>query len=198
MAPPWFCALLHVSFALLFSGCSTIARISAPSLQGSPETTGIVVIQPDLTFYENILGTAYGERLIGGALARADDANQVVSGRATSGLVVFSNLAPGTWRLTLIEGQLEPWIDLPPEVTRWRRHCEVPPENADAFAFEVRAGEVVYAGAEIVDDDRAESRGVRFSRRDDPAAEENAWRRMEELYRTSFWGPILRAKLVAR
>jgi hypothetical protein len=194
MVRPLFHALLGVSLTLL-AACSTLARMSAPTLQGSPETTGIVVIEPDITFYANTLGTPYGERLIGGALARADDEKQVVSGRATSGLVVFSNLAPGRWRLTLIEGELQPGIQVSSEITRWRRHYEIPPESADVFTFEVRAGEVVYAGAGIVDDDRADSRGVRVSRHDDPTAEQKARERMEDLYGTSSWGPVLRAKL---
>lgn len=177
----------------LLAGCTAFARATAPSLQGTPESTGIVVVEPDITYHENILGTPYGERLIGGAIARAGDANQVVSGRPTSGLVVFSNLTPGKWRLSLIEGQLDPWQNIPAEHTRWRRHFEFPPE--DAFTFEVRAGEAVYAGVGIVDDDQAESRGVRFSRHDDPVAEHRAWTRMEELYRTSSWGPVLHAKL---
>ena len=185
--------ILHVS--LLLSACSALDRMSAPSLEGSPETTGIVVIEPDITYYANTLGTPYGERLVGGALARVDDANHVVSGRPASGLVVFSNLAPGKWRLALIEGQLQPEHMLPPEVTRWRRHYEFPLEGAGSFTFDVRAGEAVYAGAGIVDDDRAASRGVRFSRHDDPAAERTAWKRLAEIYRTSSWGPVLQARL---
>ena len=181
----------------LAAGCATWARITAPSLEGSPETTGIVVIEPDITFLENILGAPYGERLIGGAITRAGDSNEVVSGRPTSGLVVFSNLAPGAWRLSLIEGQLERATNLPPEHTRWRKHYELPPESAGDFTFEVRAGEVVYAAVEIVDDDQAESRGVRFRRHDHPIAEEKAWRRMEELYGNSGWAPAFRAKLGA-
>jgi hypothetical protein len=186
--------ILCVSLAL-FAGCSTLARMSAPSLEGSPETTGIVVVEPDITFYANTLGTRYGGRLISGALARADDPKQIVSGRATSGLLVFSNLAPGKWRLTLVEGELQPGVQVSPEITRWRRHYEVPADSADVFTFEVRAGEAVYAGAGIVDDDRADSRGVRFSRHDDPVAEQRAWERMADLYGSSSWGPILRTRL---
>jgi hypothetical protein len=196
MARSRFCTILQASLALL-SGCTALARMTAPSLEGSPQTTGLVVIEPDITFYADTIGTPYGERLISGALARADDASRVVSGRPTAGLVVFSNLATGTWRLTLIEGELQPGILLKTESTRWHRHYEFPPEGADAFTFEVRAGEVVYAGAGIVDDDRADSRGVRIRRHDDSAAEEKAWERMEELYRTSSWGQVLRAKLGA-
>jgi len=194
MTRPWLRTILYASLALL-SGCSSLARMTAPSLEGSPETTGVLVIEPDITFYANTLGTAYGERLISGAVARADDAKVVVSGRPTSGLIVFSNLAPGRWRLTLIEGELQPGVQASTEFTRWRRQYEVPPERADAFTFEVRAGEVAYAGAGIVDDDRADSRGVRISRHDDPAAEQKAWERLEELYRSSAWGPVLGAKL---
>jgi hypothetical protein len=196
MARSRFRTILHASLALLF-GCAAFDKLGAPSLQGSPETTGLVVIEPDITFYANTIGTPYGERLLGGVLARAEDAHHVVSGRPTSGLVVFSNLAPGTWRLALIEGQLQPGIMLNPEDTRWPRHYEFPPEGADAFTFEVRAGEVVYAGVGIVDDDRADTRGVRISRHDDPTAEKMAWVRMDELYRTSAWGPVFRAKFGA-
>jgi hypothetical protein len=186
--------ILSTSFALL-AGCSSFAKLTAPSLEGGPETTGMVVVEPDITFYANTIGTPYGERLIGGALARADDPKHVVQGRLTSGLVVFSNLTPGTWRLTLIEGQLDPAIHLRPEDTMWRRHYEVPPELAESFTFEVRAGEVVYAGAGIVDDDRAQTRGVRMIRQDDPAAEQQAWKRMADLYGTSSWGSILHARV---
>src|SRR5258706_3911904 len=128
MTRPRFRTTLHLSLALLTS-CSAIAKMSAPSLRGSPETTGIVVIEPDITFYADTLGTPYGERLVGGALTRAEDANRTVSGRPTSGLVVFSDLAPGTWRLTLIEGELQSGILLKPETTRWRRHYENPPAS---------------------------------------------------------------------
>jgi hypothetical protein len=196
MTRPRFRRILLASLALLPAG-SSFACVSAPSLGGSPQTTGIVVVEPDITFYANTIGTPYGERLISGAMARADDANQVVSGLPTSGLVVFSDLAPGRWRLTLIEGQLPAGIMLQEDQMRWRRHYEVPPESADAFTFEVRAGEVVYAGAGIVDDDRADSRGVRWKRHDDPAAEQQAWKRMVELYGTSSWGPVLHARLGA-
>lgn len=188
--------ILHVSLVLL-CGCSGFSKLTAPALEGEPAATGLVVVEPDITFYANTIGTPYGERLIGGTLARADDAKQVISGRPTSGLVVFSNLTPGKWKLTLIEGQLDPAIHLRPEDTMWRRHYQVPPESADAFTFEVRAGDAVYAGAGIVDDDRAESRGVRIKRHDDPAAEAQSWKRMDEIYATSAWAPVFRAKLGA-
>ena len=177
----------------LLSGCGALDRISAPSLEGSPETTGIVVIEPDITFYAPTLGTPYGVRLISGALARVDDPKQVLRSRAVSGLVVFSNFAPGKWQLVLIEGELPPGHMLPDEYTRWRRHYEVPTANSDSFTFDVRAGEVVYAGAAIADDARAESRGIRFARHDDTAAERSAWSRMEELYPNSAWAPVFHA-----
>jgi hypothetical protein len=193
MMRPEFRTILHASLALL-AGCAGFSQVTAPSLDGSPAATGVVVIEPDITFYANTIGTPYGERLIGGALARADDVKHVVRGSPTSGLVVFSNLAPGRWHLALIEGQLPQGIMLRPEDTYWRRHYEFPPEGADSFTFEVRAGEVAYAAVGIVDDDRASSRGVRFTRHDDPAVEMQAWKRMEELYRTTAWGPVFAAK----
>lgn len=186
--------ILPVSLVLL-SGCAGFAKATAPALEGAPAATGIVVVEPDITFYANTIGTPYGERLIGGAIVRADDAKQIVSGRPTSGLVVFSNLPPGRWRLSLIEGQLPQGIMLRPEDTFWRRHYEFSPESADAFTFEVRAGEAVYAGVGIVDDDRADSRGVRFKRLHDPAAEARAWTWMQELYQQSAWAPVFRSKL---
>lgn len=188
MARSRLAAILFAS-PILVSACTTLARMSAPSLEGSPETTGVVVVQADVTVHDMLFGLKSGAAPVGGVIASVDGTKHVVHGKSTSDLVVFSNLPPGRWQLVMIEA------DWQSGNATWRKEFGVPIENIDAFTFDVRAGEPVYLGAKIEEDPRSDAHRLRFDRHDEPAAERKAWQWLDEVYEKSAWAPVFRAKL---
>jgi hypothetical protein len=181
--------LAVLSLASAFSGCKALSRMEAPSLEGSPDTSGLVVVEPDITVLAAILGITSSASPVGGVLASVDGTMRTAHGESTSDYVVFSNVPPGRWQLVGIEA------DWQQGSSTIRKRYGMPPESADAFTFDVHAGEAVYLGARIDDDARFDTRGVRYSRREDPGAEREAWEWMDDIYEKTSWEPVFRAKL---
>ncbi len=184
-----FAMLAVLSLAIPSSGCKTLARMQAEPLEGSPETTGLVLVEPDITVFAAILGIKSSATPVGGLLASVDGTLQTAKGDSTRGYVVFSNLPPGKWQLVAIEAD---WHQGNYVV---RKLYGVPPGSADSFTFDVRAGQTVYVAAQIDDDTRSDTRGIRFSQREDTNAERRAWEWMADIYGKSSWEPVFRDNL---
>lgn len=180
---------LLVALVVGASGCTALERMEAPSLKSSPETSGLVVVEADITVIAAILGIKSSADPAGGLVVRVDGTHQSVEGGASSGYVIFPDVPPGRWQLVMIEGEWQSgsgstWIEY-----------GVPLESADAFTLDVRAGEPVYVAATIEDDRHIGGKGVSYHRRTDAAAEQKAWKWMSDIYDKSSWAPVFRAKL---
>jgi hypothetical protein len=191
MARSLLASLLLAGFVPGSMGCTALDKMQAPDLHGAPDSTGLVVVEADCTVIAAFLGIRSSATPVGGILARVDGAKETAKGGATSGHVVFSNLSPGKWQLVMVEAEWQTGN------STWENKYGVPLPSVADFTFDVRAGEPVYVRAQIEQDDRSDTRGVRFSRRVDPEAERKAWKWMSDVYENTAWGPIFRAKLGA-
>lgn len=173
------------------TACTALARLDAPSLHGTPESSGILVVDPDITVIAAIFGIRSSASPVGGILPRVDGTEQIVEGGSASGVVIFSDLPPGKWQLVMIEANWQAG-----DYTHLNRYG-VPLESVDDFTFDVRAGEPIYVSTKIEDDRRSGSRGVRYQRRTDADGEREAWKSMSDIYAESAWAPVFRKKLGA-
>ena len=181
---------LSLATALALVSCTALAKLGAPDLSGSPDSTGLVVVDCEVEVIAAILGIRSSATPVGGLLARVDGEKELAEGGEVSGLVVFSGLTPGRWQLAMIEA------DWQAGNSTWRKTLAVDPAESASFAFDVRAGEPVYVGrVRIEDDARSSSSGVRFALDPDSGAEQEAWQTLAEIYDEGAWAEKLRSKL---
>jgi hypothetical protein len=188
MARSLYALVLLVPLGLGSSGCTAIAKMEAPSIRGAPDSTGLVVVETDITVIAAILGIRTQAEPRGGLLVRVDGTEGVVEGSASSGLVIFPDVPPGRWQIAMIAGE---WQTGGGSVVN---QYQVGPESVGEYTVDVRAGAPIYVGAEIDDDRRLGSAGIRYHRRADAAAEAKAWKWMRDVYEKSAWEPIFGAK----
>jgi len=191
MARSLFAPALLACTALASSGCTALDRLSAPSLKSTPDATGMVVVEPDITIYAALFGIRSSASAAGGLLARVDGTAQVAHGTASSSYVIFPDLAPGKWQIASLEGKVQSGTSS----TTWG--YDIPSDSAAALTVDVKAGEAVYIGVKIDDDRHPSTWGVRCTRHDDPTAERKAWSWMDDIYEKTVWEPVFRSKTVA-
>lgn len=176
-------SLLLASAALLASGCAGF--IKAPLL-GSPADTGLVIIdaQAEMTGLFGGTSLAVAESA---TITRPADNVSIELTAADRGLVVFSNLKPGDYRLTRVTAQFGDS----------ERNIPIPEDQQQEFAFTVEAGKPVYLG-------KVNARGsfklTEFGESEYTLIESEQYRqralnRVVELYPDSEWTPLLRERL---
>lgn len=195
---PLIRALLRTALGLVLlqasAGCAALAKLDAPRLAGSPDSTGLVVVDSEAEVIAALFGVRSKATPTGGVLARMDGDQSIAYGRTAHDLVVFSGLAPGRWRLVAIDADWR--AGSKPGSLVFHKTLEVGDREAPDFTFDVRAGEPLYVGrVKIEDDARAESRGVRFERVADRQAELRAWRMLAAIYDKGPWASRLRTRL---
>lgn len=185
----WRSSLVLWAVALVLSSCTALARIGSSHLEGTPDSTGLVVVEAEVDVIAAFIGLRTSASPVSGWLVSEDGKESVRGGSTTravsSDLVFFSNLAPGTWRLDRLEAI---WTA---GNARYRKYYVVPPELHSTFRFEVKAGKPLYVAVQIEEEGRDGS--VRFERCDDAEDEREAWEHLADVYDSSPWEPVFRS-----
>jgi hypothetical protein len=159
----WLAALALCAVGLALTSCTAIARMGSTPLEGTPASTGLVVVEAEIDIIAALLGTRSSANPVGGWIVSEDGGQSVWGGSTSRGLssdlVLFSNLTPGTWWLASLQAT---WT-----VGNSTLHGEyvIPLDRISEFRFEVKAGAPVYVGLQIEHDGGDLS--VRFERRED-------------------------------
>jgi hypothetical protein len=171
-------AALLLTTSLFLSGCATVDKIKAPSLDGDPSKLAVVVVKCEST-WQGLLSISKTPQkpvkgLIDGEVAKAH-------GRGVADLIIFPYVPPGECKLVAIE------------LTRKMNNGEVwqmygmPRESVKDYTFSVKAGEVKYLGVVTVVETQKLKRAVDIGLKPGKEAEIAAWEKFLTLYAGSSW-----------
>ncbi len=181
-APPRYsaqcgAAILLLAASLFLSGCATIDKIKAPSLDGDPSKLAVVVVKCEST-WQGLLGIKTPQQPVSGIISGTGaDAH----GRGVADLIIFRYVPPGECKLVAIQ------------LTRKEYNQQVwqsygfPPESVKDYTFSVKAGEVKYLGVVTVEETQKLKRAVDFGLKPGKEAEIAAWEKFISLYPGSSW-----------
>src|SRR6266852_246623 len=80
--------------------CTTMDRLGAPPLEGTPATSALALVRVDASV-RGFNGSRSLQVVTGGTLERIDDGRRF-DGKAIAGYIVFPGLAPGDYRFVTI------------------------------------------------------------------------------------------------
>ncbi|MEK6726572.1 MAG: hypothetical protein AABY54_08515 [Deltaproteobacteria bacterium] len=172
----------------LLGSCAVIDKINAPTLEGAPATSALVVVNCEAVMH-GMLGLKTPQQVTGGTLRDADGFNPI-RGRTVSGLIIFSNVPPGRYYLAKIETTWQAGN------TTWQHTYEVPPEKIPSLTVSTTLGEPTFLGVVTVEEIRKPSeRGVTFRHNPSKDAELGAWRKFLQLYEGSVWENMIKKRI---
>ena len=170
-------AILLLATSLFLSGCATVDKIKAPSLNGDPSKIAVVVVKCEST-WQGLLGIKTPQQpvsgIISGEVAEA-------RGRGVADLIIFRYVPPGECKLVAIELTRKVYNQ-----QVWQTYG-IPRESVKDYTFSVKAGEVTYLGVVTVDETQKLKRAVDFGLKPGKEAEIAAWEKFITLYPGSSW-----------
>lgn len=177
-----------LSTTVLLSGCATLDKLNAPSLNGGPTTSALVVVKTEAIMH-GIFDIKTPQQIESGVLL-STEGSRWVDGRAVAGLIIFSDVPPGEYNLARVQ-------------TTWHagtmisQHTyNVPPLKALNFIINVKVGEPKYLGVVTVEEMRkTDQRGVIFDLKQSKESEVAAWEKFSELYQGSPWAIEVQKRL---
>lgn len=172
--------LLFLLTTIFFGGCAFMDKLRAPSLNGSPATSSVVVVECE-AIMSGAFGITTSQQIKGGILLRTDG-SQLINGQAVGNFIIFSNVPPGEYGLARIQ-------------TTWQAGTlvnhytyNVPPDKVLNYIFSAKVGEPKYMGIVTVEDVRTLSeRGINFGIRENKDTEFAAWEKFNQIYEGSPW-----------
>jgi hypothetical protein len=175
---PWRVAIL-VPALLLLAACAI-----RPPLLGSPADSGMLVVD-GVARFKGIVGGPVETPIVAASVRRPADRVSIKLS-AVDGLVVFSNLKPGTYELEALY--------VKPADTEL--HLTIPPEQRPRFTVQVVKGHISYIGLVHA---RAETSlrriGAEFGMARSAATERSALIRVRGIYPGSKWDGILTRRI---
>jgi hypothetical protein len=167
-----------LGISLFLSGCATVDKIKAPSLEGDPSKLAVVVVKFESTWQGLLSITKTPQHPVKGLID--GEAAQAI-GRGVADLIIFPNVPPGECKLAAFEltrnmsnGQV------------WQMYA-IPRESVKDYTFSVKAGEVKYLGVVTVVEKQNPKRTVDIGLKPGKEAEIAAWEKFIALYPGSSW-----------
>ncbi|NKF20874.1 hypothetical protein [Solimonas marina] len=187
-----------------------------PPLQGDPQTTGLVLVDVDLTPPPGeMIDMDYGLSDVGAYLERVSDGARIDFIDQRGSRALFSNVPPGDYRFVMeksVTRNTFPKSDYykkPKKRELHRQHYDYHRGNAWKTIITVRAGTPVYHGLIMIPPEHAELFSIGPSLDDDEQAapgdvtivhsaaeEKKAWNMyFQTLYRNSAWAPRVQQRI---
>jgi len=166
--------------------CTTVDRLNAPALSGAPASSALALLRVEASA-RNLRGYLSQQVVMGGTLQRIDD-GQYVETKAAAGYLVFSDLAPGAYRLVTLR------TTATDDAGSLAHLYRVPLDSTRAYDLELRAGEPCFLGViAVLDVLTGPERGVSFEVRDRARGEAQGWQWFARVYSASPWAAASRA-----
>jgi len=179
---------LFLSITVLLSGCAMLDKLSAPSLNGDPTSSALVVVKTDAIMH-GVFDIITSQDVLSGVLLSTDGSRRV-NGSAVAGLIIFSDVPSGEYNLARVQTN---WIV---GNMRWQHTYNVPPAMALNFIINTKIGEPQYLGVVTVEEMRkTDQRNVIFDLKQSKEAEISAWEKFSDLYQGSPWALKVQQKL---
>src|SRR6185503_11258589 len=93
-------AILLLGISLFLSGCATVDKMKAPSLEGDPSKFAVVVVKFESTWQGLLSITKTAQHPVKGLID--GEAAQAI-GRGVADLIIFPNVPPGECKLAAFE-----------------------------------------------------------------------------------------------
>lgn len=164
--------------SLFLSGCSTVDKIKAPSLEGDPSKVAVVVVKFESTWQGLLSITKTPQHPVKGLI---DGEAAQAMGRGVADLIIFPNVPPGECKLAAFELTRNM-----PNGQVWQMYA-IEGERVKDFTFSVKAGEVKYLGVVTVLEKQNPKRSVEIGLQPGKEAEISAWEKFATLYPGSSW-----------
>ena len=176
-----------LALAMLIGSCSSLA----PKLVGSPDETGFLAIEGEISKSGLFSGGATFSKkveLLGSAEILSPD-NQVIKGAPFIRYLIFSNLKPGKYRVLRVGAN-----------AFFKPDVEVP--DHEGFKFTIEAGKPRYLGRlEVGSFNIGLTGGIVFpgnqkiGLRHTPEYEIRAWKSLSDTYSETPWAARMKARL---
>jgi hypothetical protein len=173
---------------IIATGCSSIEKMNAPLLLGSPVDSALVIVKVDALMHGSF-GITSSQEIKGGILLRTDGSKRI-DAKAVSGLIIFSNVPPGEYNLAGVEAQWQAGT------TSYVHKYAVPPESVGKFVFSVKIGEPRFVGLITINEYRQGGRrNFEFLLHPSKEIERTTWEKFTELYPKSDWNNFVLKKI---
>ena len=172
-------AILLLGISLFLSGCATVDKMKAPSLEGDPSKFAVVVVKFESTWQGLLSITKTAQHPVKGLID--GEAAQAI-GRGVGDLIIFPNVPPGECKLGAFE--LARKMQNGGEFSQM---YAIPRESVKDYTFSVKAGEVKYLGVVTVVEKQNPKRSVDIGLKPGKEAEIAAWEKFITLYPGSSW-----------
>jgi uncharacterized protein YceK len=181
---------LALSFLLAVSpflnGCSTVNKITAPSLKGDPSASSVVVVKCESS-WRGVLPMKTPQQPMQGILLSTDGKTSLAGhGMADlarrNDLIIFSDVPPGEYHLAMVQVSRQVQNQ-----GTWVETYNIPGEDVTKYVFTAKTGEPKYLGVVTIDETQKLKRSVVFGLKPGKEAEIAAWEKFLSLYPGSSW-----------
>lgn len=180
------CALAAV---LAAAGCSSIDKLVAPTLSGTPATSSLVVVVCEVTML-GVFDLRTNQKVEFALLTGTGGRGRFV-GQPISNLIIFSDVPPGEYSLTGVRA-----IWMTGNNTSQTNSYPVPEGEASRFVVRTRLGEPAFLGVVAIQEVRKlNERGVKFTLTPSKEAEIQALEKFAELYGEHPWAAAARKRV---
>ena len=170
----------------LCAGC--IQPAAPPELAGSPEVRGLLLLDAKIKVINaNRKTTAH---LNGATISRLfGRTEKEIKGKKASGMIIFSDLRPGVYRLKEIEAIL-----VESDYITERRYSI--PNVIKETTFKVKPKQATYMGKlTITKDAKAQENSITLQANTDPKHEVGAWYEIMDRYKGSPWHDLMQERV---
>ncbi len=175
-------------FAAAISMFSCAATTPIADMAGQPESAGLVVVDAMISVSDvsQVKTNAFSSEAY---LVRVGGPSEALKGKKSSGLLLFSNLAPGRYRLSKVKSVMMSEGEI------YNKSYPIPNIRKE-MTFDVRAGSVLYVGKLIIKDFTQTRRGnISYDFDHEPAYEVAAWQELIKSYKGSPWSLLIEERL---
>jgi hypothetical protein len=169
-------------------GCASVDKLLAPSLNGTPATSSLVVVVCEATML-GVFDLRTRQKVEFGVLVGKGGYGRFV-GHAISNLIVFSDVPPGEYNLT---GVRTTWVA---GNVSYAHSYVVPESQASSFVVKTKLGEPAFLGVVAVEEVRKlHEQGVNFTLKSSKEAEAEAWEKFVQLYSGHPWAGVAQKRI---
>ena len=180
--------------SLLSNGCTTVNKITAPSLKGDPSASSVVVVKCESS-WRGVLPMKTPQQPMRGILLSTDGKKSLAGhGMADlarrNDLIIFSDVPPGEYHLAMVQVSRQ----MQNQGT-WVETYNIPGEDVAKYVFSAKAGEPKYLGVVTIDETQKLKRSVVFGLKPGTEAEIAAWEKFVSLYPGSAWTDTVQKRI---
>jgi hypothetical protein len=170
--------VLRIASIVVIVWDSPRSSFAAPKIE-TPGNSGLLIVECESSFY-GLIPIRSSENVVGGILAGRGGTRRA---KATSGLIVFSNLQPGPYRLVAVEME-----GVAGKIKTHQTHT-IPDQCIPFVTVDIAAGATSFLGKLSIEtrSGGVQYKGARFDLVYDEAREREAWKQMLGLYPGSPW-----------